>query len=295
MQVSNFAAGARVESVEVKRRRLRSTVRQYRQRANLTQKEAADKLGWSNSKIVRLEQGTVPISPSDVVAMLRLYHEEDAGTVDELVDLAKAARAQTRYDQYRDIASKDYQELLGMEQSATVISKYEPSVVPGLFQTYEYAHHLSKALGGSERDVERQVDLRMQRQLMLDGAERPELHFIVGEAAFLRVVGGPEVMNEQFERLLQLSREDGINLWLLPFSAGPHRSMGGAFTILEFADPLLPDLLYLENAEGESTSRDEEGKIRVYKEIFIEIESMAAAAGAFEEQLERIRSRFPEG
>jgi len=277
------------ETIEVKRRRLRAAIRQYRLDAALTQKQAADELGWSISKIVRVEQGAVPIVPSDVRAMLHLYGETDPDQMEKLVGLAKAAREQKGFAEFSDIASQEYQELLGLERSAKVVYKYEPSVVPGLFQTYDYARALSRALGSSERTVERQVDLRMQRQLLLEAPQRPELNFILGEASVSRPVGGVDVMNEQLNRLLELSTQDGVNLWLLPFAAGPHRAMGSAFTIMEFADPQLPDLLYLENAERESTSRDEKVQIKFYEELFLQLRLLAAEHGSFEEQVRTIR------
>jgi len=277
------------ETIEVKRRRLRAAIRQYRLDAGRTQKQAADELGWSISKIVRVEQGAVPIAPSDVRAMLHLYGEADAERMERLVGLAKAAREQKGFAEYSDIASQEYQELLGLERSAKVVYKYEPSVVPGIFQTYDYARALSRALGSSERTIERQVELRMQRQLLLEAARRPELNFILGEASVARPVGGVDVMNEQLNRLLELSAEDGVNLWLLPFAAGPHRGMGSAFTIMEFEDPQLPDLLYLENAERESISRDEKVQIKYYEELFVQLQALATEHGSFEEQLETIR------
>ena len=277
------------ETIEVKRRRLRAAIRQYRLDAGRTQKQAADELGWSISKIVRVEQGAVPIAPSDVRAMLHLYGEADAGRMEQLVGLAKEAREQKGFAEYSDIASQEYQELLGLERSAKVVYKYEPSVVPGIFQTYDYARALSRALGSSERTIERQVELRMQRQLLLEAARRPELNFILGEATVARPVGGVDVMNEQLNRLLELSAEDGVNLWLLPFAAGPHRGMGSAFTIMEFEDPQLPDLLYLENAERESISRDEKVQIKYYEELFVQLQALATEHGSFEEQLETIR------
>ena len=104
-------------------------------------------------------------------------------------------------------------------------------------------------------------------------------------------------MREQLAHLLELSKVNGISIFLLPFSAGAHRGMGSAFTVLQFEDPLLPDLLYLENAERESVSRDEEGEIRKYLGLYIELQDMAIRFGSLEDQVKKIRSseRFGEG
>ena len=282
-----------VETVEVKKRRLRVALRQARVDAKMTQKVAADELVWSTSKIVRIEQGTVPVTPTDVRAMLHLYRITDESRIEDLVDLAKNAREDKGWNTFSDVLSPAGLELFGNEPAAKVIYKYEPSVVPGLFQTQDYTRSLLRALGNSEEQTERRLEARAQRQRLLDNLIRPDLNFILGEAAISRPVGGADVMREQIAHLLELTHEDGINVELLPFSAGAHRGMGSAFTVLQFEDPLLSDLLYLENAERESVSRDESGDIKRYLDLFVELQDMANKFGPLEDQINRIlRERF---
>jgi transcriptional regulator with XRE-family HTH domain len=279
----------RGEPVEVKKRRLRTTLRNLRSGAGLTQKQAATKLYWSVSKVVRIEQGTVPVTPSDVTVMLLAYGVSNQEFADELVSQAADVRVDKGWASFSDVLSEPAIELIGSEAAAHDIYAYEPAVVPGLLQTYDYAEALLRALGNSEQQVQRKLDVRTQRQLMLDATPRPTLNYILGEAALARPVGGNDAMVEQFSHLLELSQRDDINLWLLPFSSGPHRGMGSAFTVMQFNDPELPDLLYLENAERESISRDQEGDIKRYLDLFVELQKMADKAGGLAEQVERIR------
>jgi transcriptional regulator with XRE-family HTH domain len=289
------------ETVEVKKRRLRTALRDARAKKGMTQRAAADELVWSVSKIVRIEQGTVPVTPSDVRVMLQLYGVTGEARVNELVNLAKEvreglskeAREGKGWSTFGDILSQESLDLFGSEPTAKVIYKYEPSVVPGLFQTQEYARILLRALGNSEEDVDRRLDIRTQRQQLLDSPHRPELHFILGETALARPVGGNDVMREQIAHILELAKLDGITVLVLPLAAGAHRGMGGAFTVLQFDDPQLPDLLYLEGSDGESVSNDEKGKIRRYLELYVELQNMADKYGSLEENIERIlRERY---
>ena len=283
------------ESVEVKKRRLRVALRQARQDAKLTQQAAAEELVWSTSKIVRIEQGIVPVTPTDVRAMLHLYRISDDARITELVELAKDAREDKGWATFSDVLPPAGIELFGYEPTAKVIYKYEPSVIPGLFQTQDYARALLKALGNSEEQLERRLEVRVQRQRLLDRPDHPELNFILGEAAISRPVGGEDVMREQIAHVLELAKTEGISVQLLPFSAGPHRAMGSAFTVLQFDDPLLADLLFLENAERESVSRDELGQIKRYLEIFVELQDLATKAGPLEDQVRRVlRDQFGE-
>jgi transcriptional regulator with XRE-family HTH domain len=286
----------KVETVEVKKRRLRGALRQARVNAPMTQAAAADRLVWSTSKIVRIEQGTVPVTPTDVRAMLQLYGVADEPRINELVELAKDAREDKGWSAFSDVLSSEALELFGNEPVAKVIYKYEPAVIPGLFQTQDYTRSLLKALGNSEEQIERRLEVRAQRQRLLDSTVRPELNFILGEAALSRPAGSDEIMREQIAHLLELTNVDGISISLLPFSAGAHRGMGSAFTVLQFNDPLLPDLLYLENAERESVSRDQAGEIKKYLELYVELQDMATRFGSAEHQIKKILSeRFDAG
>ena len=286
---------SRPETVEVKKRRLRTALRQARLDAGMTQKAAADALVWSISKIVRIEQGTVPVAPSDVRVMMQLYGKTDPSAVQELVDLAKEAREDKGWSTFSDVLSQESLELFGNEPAAKVIYKYEPSVIPGMFQTQEYARALLRALGNSEEQVERRLEVRTQRQQLLESPIRPELDFILGETALIRTVGDEGIMREQITHVMDLAKLDGISVLVLPFAAGAHRGMGGAFTVLQFDDPLLSDLLYLENAERESVSRDEEGDIRRYLELFVELQNMASKHGSLEDHAKRVLGeRFDE-
>jgi transcriptional regulator with XRE-family HTH domain len=284
------------EPVEVKRRRVRGELRQARTNADLTQKAAAEGLFWSASKIVRIEQGTVPVTPTDVRAMLHLYGVKDEARIEALVELAQQAREEKGWSTFSDILSQASLELFGNEPAAKVIYEYEPSVVPGLLQTPEYTRSLLKALGNSEAEIKRRLAARAQRQVLLDKPVHPDLIFIVGETALSRPVGGEDTMREQIGHILQLSNTKGITILLMPFSAGAHRGMGSSFTVVQFEDPLLPDLLYLENAEQESVSRDEEKDVRSHLELFAELQDKATKSGPLEDHIKRIlRERFDEG
>jgi hypothetical protein len=83
-------------------------------------------------------------------------------------------------------------------------------------------------------------------------------------------------MRRQLERIKELGARQGISIQILPFSAGVHPKMGaGAFTILEFQDESLDDLLYLETATDESTTREDPDPIADYRDAFVKLETMA--------------------
>jgi transcriptional regulator with XRE-family HTH domain len=281
---------SRVQTPEILRRRLRVALRRARDAAGLTQREAAAALDWSVSKIIRIEQGATPITPVDLRALLGVYQVKDTEEVDELVELARGSKKQS-WAEYREVYSPASLGLFGSEAAAKTIFKYEPTFVAGLLQTQEYAEALLSALGHSEQEVELMVNARIQRQELLDREDRPDLHFILGEAALSRAVGGRRVMMRQLERIRELGTHPGISLQVLPFSAGAHPRIGGAFTILQFADENVDDLLYLENAGGERSVREEPEVLADYYEAFAILEGLATRPEGLADALDKLEAQ----
>lgn len=280
------------EAVEVKKRRLRSALRDARNAIDMTQHRAAIELSWSQSKIVRIEQGAVPVTPTDVRAMLTVYEVADPARIEELVALAKEARVMKGFKAYSDVYPATTLDFFGFESSARAIYKFDPSVIPGLLQTREYARALQIALGNSEEVVERRLLARAERQVLLEQTDRPELHFILGEAALCRPVGGLEVMREQLQELKRLSEEDDIYLYLLPFKAGPHRGLGITFSVLQFHNPDDPDILYLETEERLAATRNTRSapKVAEFLELYTRLQGIAEDVDEFAHAVDQIRT-----
>jgi Domain of unknown function (DUF5753) len=139
-----------------------------------------------------------------------------------------------------------------LEQAASLIREYEGQFVPGLLQTEEYARAVvAGALDESAEDIERRVQLRVARQALLTTQDAPRLWAVVDEAALRRPVGGgPDVMRVQLERLIDATKLPNVTLQVLPFDAGAHPAMVGAFSLLRFAEVDIPDVVYLEHLTG---------------------------------------------
>ena len=115
---------------------------------------------------------------------------------------------------------------------------------------------------------ERQVKLRMQRQETLFGRRPgPQLVTVLGEGALTRQVGGEAVLAAQIEHLRRVARRDNVEIKVLPWSAGAHAAMAGAFRILDFDDPDDPDVVYLESHVG-ALYLEEPAEVNEYRRIF---------------------------
>ncbi|MFH0516202.1 helix-turn-helix domain-containing protein [Streptomyces sp. M41] len=256
------------------RRKLRLALRQARERSGLTQREAAERVEWSQSKLIRVETGTVSVSVSDLRALLRLYDVGDPSEVEELVEAARGSKGPSWWSKYHDVVTPQYAQYLGYESAATSLRTYHPIVVPGHLQTRAYADALLAPRGLKPQRTRRVVDLRMERQeRMLDGSAGPEVTFVLDEAAVRRQIGGKAVLDEQLQQLLDLGARDGITIRVLPFEAGAHYSTLGSFVLLGFPDA--DDLLYLEHAAGSMTGGEDLELLARYQECFHTIMDLA--------------------
>ncbi|OQQ15500.1 transcriptional regulator [Streptomyces sp. M41(2017)] len=262
-------------SPAIQRLRLRSMLREYRTATGLTQRQVAERMEWSPSKLLRIEAGEVGISVNDLRPLLGLYGVTDAATVEGLLNLARGSRKMP-FTEYRDIYDKDFLGFLAMESSAFVTRSFQPLVMPGLLQTEEYAMAIIRAYTPpqfSEQQHQRMLEARMLRQEALD-REHAEAYFILDESVIRRQVGGPGVMRAQLRRLAELAAHPRRSIMIFPFSSGAHAASQGPFTLFEFEEDMRP-FVYLENLRGTATVSTATEDFVSYLELFWGLEERA--------------------
>lgn len=122
------------------------------------------------------------------------------------------------------------------EAEATALYVFEHSLVPGLLQTPEYARAvLATRPNTAEDEIDNLVAARLARQDVLtrDEPPAPLLWALIDEGVLHRPVAPAEVMREQLARLMELSRRPNVTVQVLPYSAGGHTGLLGAFTIAD--------------------------------------------------------------
>lgn len=239
----------------VLRRRLAGELRALRLQAGLSQEQVAEYLDASAYKIVRIENAQSAIGMSDLRQLLALY-EVDAETRDRLIDLGRNARKRGGWwSSYRDLLPGPYVQL---EAEASLVRNYEPSMVPGLVQTADYARAvvIASSLAIPPEEVDRRVAVRMMRQERLYGENPFTLHALIDEAALHRLAGKPEIMRGQLKHLIETADLPNVSLRVLPYDAGLYPAVGYPFVILTFADSVDPDIVLCENRVGERYFHD---------------------------------------
>jgi transcriptional regulator with XRE-family HTH domain len=227
---------------------LGTQLRRLREASGITREAAGDAIRASHAKISRLELGRVGIKERDIEDLLTLYGVTDQAVRHEYLSMVRRANAPGWWQQYSDLLPSWFEMYLRLEQAAAFIRTYQVQFIPGLLQTEEYARSVILVGHRSEsaEEIDRRVYLRISRQKMLTEPGSPKLWAVVDEAALSRPFGSPDVMRSQLQRLLEMSELPNVILQVLPFHRGAHAAAGGPFTILRFAEPDLPDIVYLE-------------------------------------------------
>jgi transcriptional regulator with XRE-family HTH domain len=253
----------------VRQQRLRSELRRLRDAAGLTQKDVADALDWSVSKVLRIETGASRIQTTDLRAMLAYYGVTDPGTVDELVESARAGRTRTWRDKYKKFVDAQFYAFLGYEESAQTIRQYQSTAIPGLLQVAPYIRALAKVFYKDDDDeLPRAIQIRLERQrLLTNDVEAPEMIFLLDEAVLLREVGDKEVMRRQLLHIKAIAEHPKVTIQIVSLRSGGHRGMSGAsFTILEFSAG--DSIVFLEERHRDVMIRNNPQEIALYKEDF---------------------------
>ncbi|MFJ9104388.1 helix-turn-helix domain-containing protein [Streptomyces sp. NPDC102405] len=226
-------------------------LQERRQGAGASLEDAARALRVTSLTIRRLEKAEVALKPLYVEKLLETYGAAQQ-EIEEFVELAERANEPGWWHTYRDVLPNWFSAYVSLEAGARTLRTYEPHYVTGLLQTRAYARGVLRGgfPGEADEDLARRVDLRLRRQGLLDRPGAPTLWVVMEEAVLHRVVGGPEVMREQIERLLEVSELEHVSVDVVPFTAGAHVGACAPFTYFRFEEPELPDIVYTEVLSG---------------------------------------------
>lgn len=255
-------------------RRLAAELKQGREQTGLTVAQAGKTLGWTASKISKIETTeTRRISAGDLDKMMDLYKIHEPSKRQAMHALARDAKERGWWSKYREIFGA--QALPDFEAEALVIKSFQALAIPGLLETREYAEAVFR--GGrytSPRDIERRVEARLTRQEILTRINPVHLRLVMDEAALRRMIGGPQVMARQLRYLLHMAELPNVDVQVLPFSVGSHAALVAPFSILEFRDHLAAPIAHVD-AVTDSVFFEEPAEVERYNATFGDIQGTA--------------------
>jgi len=208
-----------------------------RSRAGLSQEQLGDKIGYSASLVAKIE--TCRGAPTLDFAQRGDDALETGGTLARMHKFVGKAPFPSWFRPFVDY-----------EAGATSLRLFEHVLVPGLLQTEDYARAvLATRPNTTEEEIDRLVSARLARQEILARDDPPLLWVVLDEGVLHREVGdNSEVMRGQLLHLAQMSRRPNVTVEVVPYSAGAHSGLLGAFAVAEFEDA--PAIAYLETGSG---------------------------------------------
>lgn len=230
---------------------LGAQLRRLREAAGITRGQAGYSIRSSESKISRVELGRVGFKERDVRDLLTLYGVHDEAERATFLAMVAESNQPGWWHRYNDLMPTWFHDYVGLEESAARIQTYELQFVPGLLQTEDYARAIAShgRPGPADDGIERRVALRMRRQKLLARPDGPRLWAVVDESVLRRPIGGRAVLRAQIDTLLELTTLPHITVQVVPLAPIGYAAEG-AFTLLRFAEPELPDVVYIEHLTG---------------------------------------------
>lgn len=238
----------------IRRRQLGAALRQLRTDADETREQAAYVLGCSPTKVTYLESGRNVIGKTELIVLLQHY-----GTEEKLATLEELRQEAGKRGWWSTARLPEWlAAYVGLETEASSVRSFELELIPGLLQTEHYAREIHALRGQKPDELTRRVTARLRRQERLTAASDPlHLSALLSEAALMRCAREPSVAAGQFQQMLDWAQRPNIEIQILPFDAGLHSGMSGAFTLLSFPEGLLPDAGWQEYALGGHIIDDE--------------------------------------
>jgi transcriptional regulator with XRE-family HTH domain len=232
-------------SPTVRQRQLGMRLRRIRTELGLNVEDVAAELMCSPSKISRLETATRSPNLRDIRDLCKVYKIDEA-TTEELMDLARKAREPGWWNQYGDLRLDPY---IGLEQDATAITSFATFYIPALLQTEEYARAIIKGIAPRMDPAvwQERVEVRLRRQQLLEQDRPPRYRVLIDEAVLHRPAGSAQIMADQIDKVLKLAEEGKVTAQIVPFEIGAIATQDSNFVLLEFAEPGLPSVVFVES------------------------------------------------
>lgn len=202
---------------------LGARLRELRKDAGLDGRQLSTAAGWHWSKTSRIEHGKQMPSESDLAVWCRVCDATLA--LPDLVASLRNVRAQ--WAEWRRITAAGHarrqQRGQEIESETRQLRIYNPTIVPGLLQTEDYARAvLAQCIGflGTLDDLDTAVAARIERQAILrTGGTRVAV--LVHEAALHTTLGDDAVTSAQLRHLLDIAfGNPRLHFGVVPLHAG---------------------------------------------------------------------------
>jgi len=208
-----------------------------RERAGLSQTQAAALIEKSQSRMADMESGQSSITPGDLILLLKGLGVTDEEHVEALLELRRGNHQRGKWSGVRSMYSEPFRTMIDLEENCDLIRTVECEVPPGLLQCEAFVRALYSYHDPGD-DLDDRVQARLARQAILCKPNPPQVAFVVSESVLRRQYGRPEVMREQINYMVKLSKLPNVSLQVLPFKTRVQSGwIGDRFVLLRIPSP----------------------------------------------------------
>jgi hypothetical protein len=246
--------------------RVGSELRRIRERAELSGSAVARELGWSQSKVSRVETGRFGASIGEVAALLDYYAVPEEVRAEILSWVARDDGGQGAWVVRAGGPRRRQAEVGAVEARVKRLIQYQAFVIPGLLQTPSYAAAVAKAgrfpspKGIAERRQERQEAMRRRKVTY---------QVVVEESVLVRSPGPSTTMQEQLAAVLDAMDDGVVDLRVRPSHQESASYTAGSFVLYDFLEGAPVVLVEAQTADLYLSS---EADVTAYRRLFHDLQ-----------------------
>lgn len=274
-----------------RRRELGKELRRLREKTGLTIQEAAAGLGFSDTKLGRVETGHHSLPRvEDLAKLLDRYGVDEIEGRESLLTLHRDSLSRDPWIPFRDVMPSGMPMYVGLEADALEMRAWQPMYVFGLLQTEAYVRAQFMVAKPVEETttafVDNHVRLRMERKQLITREDNPlMLRVVLDESALRRRIGSADVMLEQYAEIERLAALDHVTVQILPQPLATYRADVN-FAVLDFDSPV--DTIVQSDIPGTITVTDKPRDVWMYNRRFDNMREEALAPSGTAEFLHRL-------
>ncbi|MBO1413313.1 helix-turn-helix transcriptional regulator [Streptomyces sp. FH025] len=244
-----------------------------REQAGFGGSHLARLLGVTPALVSQMEIGKSAVSVERLHEIAEACMCVNAPLVEALADMARERRS-FWWDEYREELAAAPIDVAEIEGHAKRLRSFNIGFIPGLLQTRSYATAVF-ARGFTplpDHEIDRRVSFRLRRQQIIRHGEKLYVA-LIHESALRIQYGGPAVLREQLDSLVEDSELPGVSLRVVPFHTA---DFSGPSENLLYAEGPVPELdtVQADSSHG-SHIFDSPAQLAGYRAIFERIEAAA--------------------
>ncbi|MFD0410207.1 helix-turn-helix domain-containing protein [Kitasatospora sp. NPDC127116] len=257
----------------LRQRRLGTELRRIREHAGFGGSQLGRSVGMSPAQVTQMESGRIGISVERLHTIAAACNCANRPLIDALAAIV-TERGKGWWEEYSEVLTSDYLEVAEIEGHAEKLSMCTTTYIPGPLQTASYASAVFKRIFPPlpRKDVDIRTAFRIQRQQVIRSGRTPFRAFI-HEAALRMQFGGPMVLVDQLDALLEDSQQPGISVRVVPFAVDTFPGAGENLTFAEGPVAEL-DTIQLDVSQG-ALFFDSPADLAKYRAIFARLDTTA--------------------